>query len=122
MTGINKRSTAIRLLTEYIRPYSKLLIAALFCMLVAAAATAAFPYFMKPAFDIIAADHSSFGLFLVSVFILAAFFVKGIASYGESFIIMYVGQKMIFDIQQNLFKHLLYMDLQFFVNTPSGDI
>ena len=40
MTGINKRSTAIRLLTEYIRPYSKLLIAALFCMLVAAAAVA----------------------------------------------------------------------------------
>ena len=114
------KATTKRLLKEYVRPYVKLFMAAIACMFVAAAATASFPYFLKPAFDLMSSND--FNMILICSMIFAAFCVKGLASYGESFLMLYVGQKIIFDIQQKLFQHLLTMDLQFFNKTANGDI
>ncbi|MDR2598452.1 MAG: ABC transporter ATP-binding protein, partial [Holosporales bacterium] len=91
-------------------------------MLVAATATAAFPYFLKPAFDFIFQNHDKIDLVFFGIFIFASFVVKGLASYGESFIMTYVGQKIVFDIQERLFKRLVTADLSFFNDHHSGDL
>jgi subfamily B ATP-binding cassette protein MsbA len=91
-------------------------------MLVVAASTAAFPYFLKPAFDFIFQNHNKIDLIFFGICIFASFTVKGVASYGESFIMTYIGQKIVFDIQERLFKHLVTADLSFFNNHHSGDL
>ncbi len=113
---------AHRLLKEHVRPYFKYLSIAIVCMGIAALATAAFPYFLKPAFDFIFDSKEKANLFFFCICILLSFLIKGIASYGESVIMLSVGQKIIFDIQEKLFKHLLESDLKFFYNIPSGDL
>jgi subfamily B ATP-binding cassette protein MsbA len=91
-------------------------------MLVAAAATAAFPYFLKPAFDFIFQNHDKTDLVFFGICIFVSFVVKGMASYGESFIMTYIGQKIVFDIQERLFRHLVTADLSFFNAHHSGDL
>lgn len=111
-----------RLIKEHVKPYFKQLIFAVIFMATAAFATAAFPYFLKPAFDFIFDNKEQSSLILFCLCILGSFFIKGLASYGESVIMLSVGQKIIFDIQERLFKHLLKSDLQFFQHIHSGDL
>jgi subfamily B ATP-binding cassette protein MsbA len=119
---MKKISLARRLIKEHVHPYYKRLGFAVVCMAIAALATASFPYFLKPAFDFIFDSKGKTELFFFCVCILVSFVVKGVASYGESVIMLSVGQKIIFDIQGRLFKHLLRSDLRFFHNIHSGDL
>lgn len=115
-------SLSKRLVKEHVRPYFKYLIFAVACMMIAACATAAFPYFLKPAFDFVFDNKEKTSLFFFCFCILLSFVIKGLASYGESVIMLSIGQKIIFDIQERLFKHLLGSDLQFFQHIHSGDL
>lgn len=118
----HKANLSKRLIKEHVSPYFKQLIFAVICMTVAASATAAFPYFLKPAFDFIFDNKEKSNLIFFCICILGSFIIKGTASYGESVVMLSVGQKIIFDIQSRLFKHLLRSDLQFFHHIPSGDL
>jgi subfamily B ATP-binding cassette protein MsbA len=119
---MKKTSLAKRLLKEHVHQYYRQLGFAIICMAIAALATASFPYFLKPAFDFIFDNKGKTELVFFCVCILASFVVKGVASYGESVIMLSVGQKIIFDIQERLFRHLLQSDLRFFHNIHSGDL
>jgi subfamily B ATP-binding cassette protein MsbA len=54
--------------------------------------------------------------------IFLSFVVKGASSFGESVIMTYVGQRIISDLQNRLFSHLMHLDLSFFHGTSSGDL
>ncbi|MCX7337812.1 MAG: ABC transporter ATP-binding protein [Alphaproteobacteria bacterium] len=116
------RILAKRILAEHIAPYKPNFALACFFMVLAALATAALPYLLQPVFDDVftANDPKLLAYFCGAV--LTAFIVKGIASYGESVVMTYVGQKIISDIQNRLFAHLMKADLSFFHNTTSGDL
>ncbi len=116
------RQLARRLLKEHVSPYKGLFALACFFMIVAAAATAALPYLLQPVFDRVftAVDTRLLVIFCGAVFL--SFFVKGAASYGESVVMTYVGQKIISDIQKRVFRHLMGSDLVFFHNIPSGEL
>ena len=118
----NKIGLARRVLNEHVKKYYKKLAWAVVCMGIAAAATAAFPYYLKPAFDLIFKSKDGGDLIFFCFCIFGSFLVKGVASYGESVIMMSVGQKIIFDIQERLFKHLLKSDLRFFNEHHSGNL
>jgi subfamily B ATP-binding cassette protein MsbA len=116
------RQLAKRLLTEHVKPYRSLFALACLFMIVAAAATAALPYLLQPVFDRVftAVDNRLLFIFCGAVFL--SFFVKGLASYGESVVMTYVGQKIISDIQKRVFNHLMQADLAFFHRVTSGEL
>lgn len=91
-------------------------------MLIAAVSTTAFPYLLKPSFDFIFQSNDKIDLIFWGIAIFSSFLIKGMASYGESFFMSYIGQKIVFDIQMRLFKHLIRADLGFFNNSSSGDL
>ena len=118
----NKIGLAKRLLTEHVKPYYKSLLFAVMCMGIVASATAAFPYILKYAFDLMLGSKEKIDLVILCCCIFASFIIKGLASYGESVTMLSIGQKIIFDIQERLFKHLLTADLVFFNEHHSGDL
>ncbi|GHT89348.1 ABC transporter ATP-binding protein [Alphaproteobacteria bacterium] len=95
---------------------------AVLCMVISAAATAAFPYFLKPAFDYIFEVNDKYNLIFFCICIFASFVIKGIASFFESLIMQCVGQRIVFDIQERLFAHIVSLDMKFFNNNHSGDL
>ncbi|MDR3031256.1 MAG: ABC transporter ATP-binding protein/permease, partial [Holosporales bacterium] len=118
----NSVGLAKRLLNEHVKKYYKYLLIALICMGVTAVATAAFPYFLKPAFDYIFETNDKSNLVFFCGCIFVSFLIKGFSSYFESMIMQCVGQRIVFDIQERLFSHLMFLDLKFFNNCHSGDL
>jgi subfamily B ATP-binding cassette protein MsbA len=111
-----------RLWRQYIAPQARLFFLASFFMLVGSMSTAALPFLLQPVFDHILAkgDINHLVKFCSAVFF--AFFFKGLSAYGESVSLTSIGQKLIADVQKRLFSHLMYCDLAFFHQTPTGEM
>lgn len=119
---MNNKELIKNIYHDHVSKYKKHLLGALFCMIIVALSTAALPRLLKYIFDDVFLNLTATKLafFCFSIFIV--FFLKGIASYGESIALTYVGQNIISDIQKRLFKHLMTLDLNFFHNTNTGDL
>ncbi|MEX0693982.1 MAG: ABC transporter ATP-binding protein [Rhodospirillales bacterium] len=109
-----------RLVRENVRHYWGYLALALLCMAVVSGATAMSAYLMKPIVNDVFIAKNEDMLWLVSVFVLVTFLAKGMASYGQSLLMAYVGLRIVADCQTRLYRHLIGMDLGFFNSMPSG--
>ncbi len=116
------RKLVKRLMRQFIAPYVRRLLLAFLFMVLAALATAAVPALIKPVIDDVFIKADGHVLVFVCMGVLLAFGVKGAASYAEAVIMTFVGQRIISDIQNCLFKHLMKADLAFFHATPSGEL
>lgn len=121
---MNHSNTSLikRIFKEHIVFYKKRLSYAIICMTLSAFSTAALPFLIKDVFDDIFAQGNTYQLIIFCISVLAAFIIKGMASYGESVLLTYVGQKIISDIQNRLFRHMMKLDLAFFHKNTSGDL
>jgi subfamily B ATP-binding cassette protein MsbA len=109
-----------RLLRDYIRPYRARIALAVLCMLVAAAATASQAYLLQPVMDDIFIKKNASMLSVIPTVIVLVVLVNGIASYGQDVLMKYVGQRVIANMQLQLFSHLMACDLATFHDQASG--
>lgn len=111
-----------RLLNESIRPYLGLLAVAVACMAIMATATAMTAWLMKPVVNDVFFAQKRDMLWLVGGAVLGTFAVKGMANFGQSALVSYVGYKVIADSQSRLYAHLLRMDISFFHANATGKL
>ena len=111
-----------RLWRENIRNYIGWIGLAIVCMVLMASANAFSAYMMKPIVDDVFVAKNEAMLWPVGFIVITTFLVKGMANYGQSILMSFVGLKIIADTQNRLFAHLANMDLAFFHNTPSGTL
>ena len=111
-----------RIFHEHIRPYGRYFGIAIILMILAALSTSALPYLLQPVFDEVFTHGTPQLLMFVCGGIFLAFVVKGATSFGEAVIMTYVGQRIISDLQNRLFSHLMHLDLAYFHGTSSGDL
>ncbi|MEE9542971.1 MAG: ABC transporter transmembrane domain-containing protein, partial [Thermodesulfobacteriota bacterium] len=45
---------------------------------------------------------------------------KGLSSFGHSYFMGFVGQRVVTDLRNKLYRHILNMPLKYFTNTPTG--
>ncbi|HQN17592.1 MAG TPA: ABC transporter transmembrane domain-containing protein, partial [Syntrophobacteraceae bacterium] len=93
---------------------------AMVCMLGVAACTAASAYLIKPVLDEIFIDKKSDMLKILPFLVLMLFLVKGLCSWGQGYLMSYVGNKIVLDLRQQLYDHLQTLSLSFFDRTPTG--
>ena len=122
ITDPNAKRHIERLLKQYLRPYVKILILGFVCMLLLSAASVAPAKLIENVVNDIFIAKNADMLLPVTLFIVGAFFFKGIAHYGAVVCMDYVGQRIVANIQSDLFKALIAADLAFFHNTPSGEL
>lgn len=115
-------SLVSRLWREHIKPYRWVVGGGLICMMIAAMTTAFLAKMLQPLFDEVFVGHNEAMLLQVALFVLVIFILKGISSFGESVSMIYVGQKIIGDIQRRLFDHFIDADLAYFHARSSGEI
>ncbi len=118
----SKRSLAGRIMREHMYPYRYMFLGALFFMLLAALANGAIPFVLKYVFDDIFLGKNQELLPIISVSVFGAFFVRGLASFGESVLMATIGQRIICDLQNRLFTHLMALDLSYFNRHQSGEL
>ena len=109
-----------RLFGQYISSHGGKLAFAVICMLLVAGATATNAWMMQPVLDdvFLKKDARMLGLIPLAVFAIGA--VSAVANYGQVVIMRNVGQRIIADMQIDLFTHLMRADLAMFHDQASG--
>jgi len=115
-------SLVSRLWREHIKAYRSYVMGGLVCMAIAAATTAFLAQLLQPLFDDVFVARDETMLYQVAFLVLIVFISKGLSSFGESISMIYVGQKIIGDIQRRLFDHFIVADLAYFHARSSGEL
>ncbi len=114
------RGRKVRALLEMLRPYRGRAILAVVAMTAATAASLAPAPLAKTAIDsgIIAKDLSTLDLVVVA-FVISAIVYWG-ASYAQTFLVNWVGERALRDLRMRIFGHLQAMPVGFFETRQTG--
>ena len=111
-----------RLFNDYVRSYKFYIAMAVICMVFAAATTAANAWIMQPVLDDVFLDKNKDMLMILPIAVLIIAIVRGFSEFGQSVLMLLVGQRTIGDIQKDMYASLMKADLSFFHNNPSGNL
>ena len=111
-----------RLFNDYVRSYKFYIAMAIICMVFAAATTAANAWIMQPVLDDVFLDKNKDMLMILPIAVLIIAIVKGFSEFGQSVLMLLVGQRTIGDIQKDMYASLMKAALSFFHNNPSGNL
>ena len=89
-------------LLQYLKPYWARLVLAVICSGLVAAFTGAYAWLVRPALDEIFINKNATWLILLPGALLVVSVLKGVASYGQSYLMVYVGSRVVTDIRQRL--------------------
>ena len=104
----------------YLRPYWAFVVLASLFLAGYTAAQLAGPYLVKVAIDGHIAAGDLAGLNRVALAYVGALVLGFLCQFGHSYTTQYVGQRVMHDLRQGLFGHLLRHDLSFFDKNPVG--
>ncbi len=106
----------------YVRPRVGTLFWAMVMMLIAAAMTGAMAKLMEPVIDNVFTATSQAMLWGVAISVFVVFTLRGFATYGHTVLMNKVVQRVVSEIQRDMFGHLIYSDLAFFHGNQSGQL
>lgn len=98
-------------LLKYVRPYTFRMIVALIAMLISSGLTLVVPYLVKLAIDGPIAEANLAGLNQIAGLMLVAFCALYIASTLQRYLLSWVGQRVLKDLRDELFRHLQKLPL-----------
>ncbi len=107
-------------LIQLIKPYWARLLAAMFCMLMVGALTALMAFMVKPLLDDLFFQKKISMLALLPPLIILLFIVKGIFAYGQSYLMSFVGEKIVANLRQGLYARLQKLSLSYYDRTSTG--
>lgn len=111
-----------RLFYFYVRPLKRNIIIALFCMIIIALTTSMNAWVIQPALDCIFVDKNHHMLCIIPIVIIVNSIINGVASFYESAIMKRTSQQIVSHIQMELYEHLMFADLKFLTQYPSGSL
>ena len=108
-------------LLQYIRPYLKRLALAIVCIVVAAACNLYLPWIIKDMVDKVLAEKDMVMLYVICVSIVVVFLIRGIFYYGQSYLVSYIGQKVVIDVREVMFRKFQRMPMAYFDKHQTGE-
>jgi subfamily B ATP-binding cassette protein MsbA len=109
-------------LLPYLRPHWLTLVAGALMALVAAATEGGIAWLVKPAMDGIFVHRDVLMLKLVPLAVLAAYVLKGIGRFGQSYLMGSVGERVVARLRHELYAHIQEMPLSFFSSMHSAEL
>ncbi len=109
-------------LWPYMMKYKARIIFAIMVLLIAAGATLVFPIAIRQMIDLgFRADNSGFidQYFIALIFVCA---ILAITSSLRLYLVVWIGERIISDVRNNVFSHIARLDLNFFDKSKSGEI
>jgi ATP-binding cassette, subfamily B, multidrug efflux pump len=110
----------MRRLLEYLRPYKMRVVLALAAIISGSVLQLAQPYLMKLAIDRYIANGDLAGLNRVGAAFLAILIGSFILEFAQTWTLQMTGQRIMFDMRMQIYKHLQRIDLQFYDRNPVG--
>ena len=112
--------SALPRLLGYSRRYRGRFVAAFAAMLLYGAASAAVAYLIKPIIDEALPGAGNLGFWATAI--LLAYFAKGLGAYFSAFLMTDIGQRVVRDLRDQLFRHTLAQSADFFSQRTTGQL
>jgi subfamily B ATP-binding cassette protein MsbA len=124
MTQQNPKALALlkRIFVTYIRPYKMELGVALFWMVIASGMTGVFAWIIGPVMDDIMVGGNGEKIFPIAGILFGCLIMRGISTYMHTVQMGKISHSLVADIQNDLFKHMIRLDLKFFSDNHSGSL
>ena len=110
----------MRRLIKYLKPYRWHVAIGIVLSLLVSAMEAVRPYFTKIAVDTNIVQGDKHGLLVTMLFFLSIMIVRGFIQYANAYLTQWIGQRTIFDLRIEVFRHLQTLSLRFYDNNPIG--
>lgn len=109
-------------LLKYVRPYLGRLLLAVLCTSLAAACNLYLPWIIKDVVDKVLVDKNIMMLHMIALSIVLVFIIRGIFFYGQTYLMSWVGQKVVIDIRGAIFRKMQRLSLSFYDKNKTGTI
>ena len=106
---------------KYVKAYWMRALAALICTGIASGCTAYLPWVIKDMVDQVLRDKDTSMLNYIVISIVV-FIIRGVSYYGQSYLMNYVGQRVIIDIRRDVFEKLQRLSMSFYDKHKTGTI
>ena len=113
-------SRLMRRLLKYLRPYKWHVVLGIILSIVTSAMEAIRPYFTKVAVDVNIAHGDKHGLLITALLFSAVLIVRGFVQYANAYLTQWIGQRTIFDLRMEIFRHLQRLAPKFYDRNPIG--
>ena len=110
----------LKRLFGYAKPYRGRLVTASTAMVLYAAGDAAQAWLIKPIVDRKLVFDG--GIALMAWGIVGVYFIKGVGSYISSYLMAGVGQRVVMDLRNQLYRHILGQSAGFFAQRTTGQL
>ncbi len=110
----------LKRLLLYLKPYMHLAAAGLLLLIVVSVLELAGPILFKYAIDNYITQNDYSGLRNIAVVYIAILLAGFYFHYAHSYIMQLIGQKVMFDVRMEVFRHLQKMSVSFFDTNPVG--
>src|SRR5712691_1185453 len=114
------RMGTYRRLFGYVRPYRSWLLWAVLCGILLSGTTALAALLVKPVLDQIFVERDTTKLLLFPLVIVLLYVVRGLLSYGHSYLMRAIGQGIIRDMRDQLLAHVQGMPLSYLHEHHTG--
>ncbi|MDQ6987746.1 MAG: lipid A export permease/ATP-binding protein MsbA [Mariprofundaceae bacterium] len=109
-------------LLHFLKPYRWRVGTAMACMVILAACTAATAWALKPALDEALSGKNPQLIYLIPLLVIVLYMIKGVAYYGQAYLMGFVGQRVIYDLRNKIYDHLAHQSLEFFAHRKVGEL
>ncbi len=112
--------TVYRRMLAYVRPYRLRLLLAMLFMIFVSSFRGAIAFLVKPALDDIFINKDVTRLAIIPALVLGAYLIRGVSEFAQSYLMQGVGQRVIRDIRDHLYRHMQSLSLSFYMKHPTG--
>ena len=106
----------------FMKPYLPRLAIAVVCIILAAAANLYVPWIIKNIIDDVLTTRDMVMLNTIAVGIVVVFFFRGIFYYGQTYLVSYIGQHVIIDVREVLYRKFQRLQLAYYEKRQTGNI
>lgn len=110
----------MRRLLKYLRPYRWHVVLGIVLSVLTSAMEAIRPYFTKVAVDVNIAQKDQHGLLMTVMLFLVVIIVRGFVQYANAYLTQWIGQRTIYDLRMEIFRHLQNLAPKFYDKNPIG--
>jgi ATP-binding cassette subfamily B multidrug efflux pump len=107
-------------LIRYLKPYTKWVVIAILLTVGVALLSTVRPYLTKIAIDDYIVNKNAAGLKYIVLVLLGTLIFQGVLQYTMTYLTQWIGQKTIFDLRMELFRHIQKFSMKFYDKNPVG--
>ena len=109
-------------LIGYLSPYKLRMALAIVALISSAALSLVFPAVISSVVDLVLQQQNMELLNQITIALLFVFFLRSITSLIENYNLNYIGERLVVDIREQLYRHLQSLSLGFFASRRVGEL